>query len=125
MRPSLSIQFGNHPLYTRFAPVFRKFFEGAKANSRDATEGFLNNTPADVAPVLERDPDGSIHGGISVAFLDGSGYRWTVGKEPDGKVSFAFSFLASSDEAMSAFLDMAASGFTEMDSQSLAAGLSK
>lgn len=112
------------PLTVQFQEVLKSFAPGFLKNSRDATRSFVEGQMA-FASSEHEDVEGGLSSAADVMFTDGSSMRTTIVRFNDGTMAFSHTFLATSAESMSALLDLAASGFTEMDTQSLAAGLSK
>lgn len=111
------------PLWVQFKEALEGFGPGMILNTRDATKEFINRG-AEVSVEFGGAPAETSRT-VTTEFVDGSGMATTIVHYDDGTMAFSHTFLATSAEAMSAMLDVAAASFTEMDTKALAAGLSR
>jgi len=112
------------PLWAEFPNVLSQFGRGIDKSVRSATKAFLNANFETFEGEVEDLGDGEQRTATTI-FSDGSAMSTSVVHYDDGSIGVVHTIMASSKEALGALIDAASAGFTEVDSQSLAAGLSK
>lgn len=111
------------PLWVEFPNVLSQFGAGFKS-VRTASNDYFNANFSGFDGEIEQVEGGTMRS-ANTSFADGSGMQTSVVQYEDGSIGVSHTFIAKSKEALTALLDGASAGFTEVDSQSLAAGLSK